>query len=169
MPRDLHSAEPTLAERHVALVSDRLAERCGFRFGDIQRRSLEMAIRRRMSALGCTDPADYCSLVGPSTEQQGELAELLGEFTNTETHFFRHAGRFRLLREQVLDGLGAGRAGRSEPLRLLSAGCSSGEEVYSSIITLLGSAERRQGRPFEVVGCDINQRALERARAARYG
>jgi chemotaxis protein methyltransferase CheR len=160
---------PALSAAELGRLEGRLGALCGFRFGAIQRRSLELAIARRMGALGCPTGDDYVARIVASHAEQGELGELLGEFTNTETHFFRHAGRFRLLAGPVAESLLARRRTGSEPIRLLSAGCSSGEEAYSSLITLL---DRPAGPPavaLQAVGWDINRRALERARGARYG
>lgn len=144
-----------------------LSERCGYRFTDVQRRSLEDAIRRRMAVIEL-GPADYVHQVESSSPMTGELAALLAEFTNTETHFFRHEGRFQLLREQVVPAL-LRRRHTGSPLRILSAGCSSGEEVYSAIMSLLEIEDIWVHHGLEVVGCDINQRALDRAREATYG
>ncbi len=142
---------------------------CGYRFGYVQQRNLHDAIRRRIGDTGCGDGAEYVRLLQSSPEPAGELGKLLSEFTNTETHFFRHIGRFELLRDQVLPSTTDRLRGRSDPIRILSAGCSSGEEVYSLIISMLEAPELWSGRSFEVVGCDINQRALQQAARAAYG
>jgi len=142
---------------------------CGYRFGYVQQRNLHDAIRRRMGETGCGDAAEYVRLLESSAKPAGELGKLLSEFTNTETHFFRHIGRFELFRDQVLPTTARRLRGRADPIRILSAGCSSGEEVYSLIIAMLEAPELWAGRSFEVVGCDINLRALERARRAEYG
>jgi len=154
----------------VGKACEQLVEACcGYRFGYVQQRNLHDAIKRRMEATDCAEPSHYVRLLESSDQPAGELGNLLSEFTNTETHFFRHIGRFDLFRNQVLPATVRRRRGRVDPIRILSAGCSSGEEVYSLIITLLEVPELCAGQPFEVVGCDINQNALNMAQRAVYG
>ncbi|MFC7531057.1 CheR family methyltransferase [Actinoplanes sp. GCM10030250] len=95
-----------------------------------------------------------------------ETAALAEALSITETYFFRHAEQFRVLRDRVLPERVTARGGQ-RVLRLLSVGCSSGEEAYSLAI------EAYQARPatdwiVSVVGVDANHRMLERAAAATY-
>src|SRR5579883_3031656 len=63
-----------------------------------------------------------------------ELRSMLNAMTTNKTSFFREEHHFAMLREALpawTRGPGA------EPLRLWSAGCSTGEEPYSIAITLL--------------------------------
>lgn len=82
-----------------------------------------------------------------------------------ETYFFREAQHFELLRNALLPRAFA----RGEPpVRLVSAGCASGEEAYSLAIVaneVLGRAAAEQVR---VLGFDINERALALARRGSY-
>ncbi|MBI5500416.1 MAG: methyltransferase [Deltaproteobacteria bacterium] len=151
---------------HIAQL---LRGRFGFRGGQLQERSLADAVRERMRALGRSNPADYLRDLLSDGDDGRELPALLSEYTNTETHFFRHRGRFELLCARVLPELLARKNRSPRPLRLLSAGCSSGDEVYSIVMSLW--PHRSKWNPFglEVVGCDINERALAKARLARYG
>jgi chemotaxis protein methyltransferase CheR len=50
------------------------------------------------------------------------------------------------------------------PLQVWVAGCATGEDAYSIAI-----ASQELGRPVEVLGTDVNSRALDRARNGRYG
>src|SRR5262249_7591514 len=54
------------------------------------------------------------------------------------------------------------------PLRLLSAGCASGEEPYSLAILLRETLGEGQAAASRIVGLDVNPALLERARAGRY-
>lgn len=168
--RDQNGWDSKALGAEVGKACERLVEACcGYRFGYVQQRNLHDAIRLRIGETGCADAAEYVRLLESSAKPSGELGKLLSEFTNTETHFFRHIGRFELFRDQVLPATARRLRGRVDPIRILSAGCSSGEEVYSLIISMLEAPELWAGRPFEVVGCDINLRALQRARRAEYG
>ena len=73
---------------------------------------------------------------------------------------FRDPGFFRVLREQVLSLL------RTSPyIRIWQAGCSTGEEIYSLAILLTEEGLIDRCR---IYATDINERALEKARAGIY-
>jgi chemotaxis protein methyltransferase CheR len=87
---------------------------------------------------------------------------------NGETYFFRDHGQFDLLRLRLLPEL-IERRRQAKTLRLWSAGCSSGEEAYSLAILVDLLLPRRDGWDILILGSDIDQPALEKARRGRYG
>jgi len=90
------------------------------------------------------------------------LAELL---TVSETFFFRNPPDFDALEQVALPELAAsGWTG----LRILSAGCASGEEAYSLAIHLQGLREAARGPTPCVLGIDVNPRLLRKAAEGRY-
>jgi chemotaxis protein methyltransferase CheR len=102
---------------------------------------------------------------------EAELRNLLNLVTVTETCFFRDASQFRLLREYIIPTLKAERAlrGAARTIRIWSAGCSSGEEAYSIAITLyeMGLLHDSDWN-IEIIGTDLNTKALEKARRGVY-
>jgi chemotaxis protein methyltransferase CheR len=129
---------------------------------------LARAVQEGMERVGLPSPRQYCAhLRGP--EGQQEAHRLVGRLTNNETYFFREPAHFRVLAEHLLPELAAQRALRGEKVRLLSAGCSTGEEPYSMAMALL---ERRDGLPsfeFEIAAIDIDGEALAKARQGIFG
>ena len=91
-----------------------------------------------------------------------ELRELASELTVGETYFFRHAEQFHAFADVALPERSALRA----PIRVLSAGCSSGEEPY----TLAMLVRERVTDPSTVAihAVDVNPAALARAACGRY-
>lgn len=82
-----------------------------------------------------------------------------------ETSFFRYEDHYRILREVALPALVRGRD-RTSPVRILSAGCSTGEEPYSIAITVreaVGDSCR-----VEILGMDASRDALATAQRAVY-
>jgi len=81
-----------------------------------------------------------------------------------ETRFFRDRALFALLRAEILPAL---METRRRPLRVLCAGCSTGQEAYS--ISLILEGLRDSGfAGGEVLGLDYSERLLEKARAGAY-
>lgn len=106
---------------------------------------------------------------------EAELRNLLNLVTVTETCFFRDAAQFRLLRDHIIPTLIAERSAgvttrRERSIRLWSAGCSSGEEAYSIALTLedMGLYHTCPDWTIEIVGTDLNTKALEKARCGVY-
>ena len=87
------------------------------------------------------------------------------------SRFFRDRAVFERLGRDVLPILADARRSRGEStLRAWSAGCASGEELYS--LKLLWEFELRARYPdltLEIVATDAEPHMLERARRARYG
>jgi chemotaxis protein methyltransferase CheR len=93
----------------------------------------------------------------------GPLAEAVTEaLTTNETSFFRDGGPFEHLRK-ILPGLAAARPAGAA-LRIWSAACSTGQEAYS--IAMIGQdlAPLLGGRRLEILGTDISQEVVARAR-----
>jgi chemotaxis protein methyltransferase CheR len=140
--------------------------RClGLRFDDGKLGFLAEVLGRRVEATG-RPPAIYlCGLEAPQGAEQ-ELRALAQELTVTETYFFRNAEQFRALIEVALPD--RARADPvSRPVRILSAGCASGEEVYSLAILARDLPELKDCG-VSIRGIDVNPAMLERAARARY-
>jgi chemotaxis protein methyltransferase CheR len=141
-----------------------LQRRLGWTFADHDLRQTAAVLAARARAHGLTEREYLDRLTG--RRWTAEVAELAGALSITETYFFRHAEQFRVLRERVLPELVEARSGQ-RVLRLLSVGCSSGEEAYSLAVTAIRA---RPGPDWivTVTGVDANREMLRRARAAVY-
>jgi chemotaxis protein methyltransferase CheR len=142
-------------EQFAAFVASRLG--CELEVGTP--RMLE-ALERRAGARGVS-PAEYVARL----PQWGaaDLEALSRELTVGETYFFRHAQQFSALLERAIPER---LAARVLPIRILSAGCSTGEEPYS-----IAMAIRDAGFDpalFEIRAIDVNADALRRAREGTY-
>ena len=91
-------------------------------------------LSRRLRDHRLTSFRDYLRLVD---QDPAERAALVTALTTNHTHFFREKHHFDHLVADVRPALRA--RGRTDPLRLWSAGCSTGEEVYTLAMCLLGT------------------------------
>lgn len=86
---------------------------------------------------------------------------------NNETYFFRDRAPFDMIEKEVLPRLHAAR--RTERrLRIWSAGCSSGQEAYSIAMLLAENPMMWDGWSIDILGTDVSQGVIERARRAHY-
>jgi chemotaxis protein methyltransferase CheR len=81
-----------------------------------------------------------------------------------ETEFFRDRDVFRRLAEDVLPALARAAGGR--PVRVWSATCGTGQEIYS-LAMLLADAPAL-GAQVELYASDLSERSLEKAQAGLY-
>ena len=86
--------------------------------------------------------------------------------TQNETAFFRDREVFAHLRDDLLPGLS--RQGRDRPIRIWSAACSTGQEVYSLAMTAAEARDIAPGARFEFFGSDLSDRCLEKAQSGLY-
>jgi len=150
---------PGAVERLRATVAKRL----GLHFDDGKSAFLGEVLQRRLDHSG-RRLDDYLLRLEARDPPADELRLLAQELTVTETYFFRSAEQLRVLTEVALPARARARPGR---LRVLSAGCASGEEPYSMAILLYGQADPC---PWDVdlQAIDINRAMLNRAEQGLY-
>jgi chemotaxis protein methyltransferase CheR len=127
-----------------------------------KRELLRTRLDRRLRANGLRRYAEYYRFLCYATSAADEWMLLAEEITNNETYFFREAEQFDLL-AQILPAIAGG---ATRGLRVLSAGCSSGEEAYGLAMVLANQLGRTAS--FEVRGFDLSEARLAEARAGRY-
>lgn len=161
----------SLHPHEFVLLRDLVADRFGLHYADELAYLLERRLMPRVEALGLRSFLDYhdylLNTAIPESERGQELAEIFELLSTRETYLFRESYQLDALRTELLPRLAQTRR-HSKCLRLLSAGCASGEEAYSLAITLCQSG-LFDAWDLHVVGCDLSQRALETARRGSYG
>ena len=136
----------TMTEANQSLVLSRLAKH----------------VRR----LGYHRFADYLAFVtGPGGAS--ELQVMVNALTTNTTRFFREPYHFETLANEVMPNL-IERAKRGGRIRFWSAGCSSGEEAYSLAAVVLKTFPQAASHDVRILGTDINQEVLSKARIGRY-
>ncbi|MEV6489849.1 protein-glutamate O-methyltransferase CheR [Actinoplanes sp. NPDC051633] len=148
----------------VIRFRDLLAGKLGWSFADTDVPHLATELDRRAGARGLGRD-DYLSRLGTG-RWDDELSAIAEDLTITETYFFRHSEQFRALREVALADRLAARAGQ-RVLRMLSVGCSSGEEAYTLAI-VARDAQPDPGWIISVLGVDANPAMLRQACDAHY-
>ncbi len=139
-----------------------IAHRLGLRFEDAKLGFLEEVLQRRVGDLACET---YLARLAADALPD-ELGPLARELTVPETYFFRNIEQFHAFTEVVLPERLRARAS-SKCLRILSAGCASGEEPYTLAI-LTREAVADPAWQVSIRGADLNQAMLDKAARARY-
>ena len=157
-----------MTDAEYRMFAELVRERCGLHFSADARFLLERRVARRLRALDLTSFAAYHYQVRSATANDGEFALLVDELTTNETYFFRERKQLRTLVDEIMiELLVRRRATSGGPVKIWSAGCSSGEEPYSVVMLAL-EAGFKPGVDFRVYAADISHRMLRKARNGFY-
>ncbi|RKQ60612.1 chemotaxis protein methyltransferase CheR [Thermovibrio guaymasensis] len=95
------------------------------------------------------------------------LTELINRITINETYFFRESYQFQVLIDYCIPELVKNKV-TGEPIKILCAPCSSGEEVYSIMIYLLEEGKYIERYDFMILGIDIDTNVINKAKKGIY-
>lgn len=127
--------------------------------------TLSRRIQRRMVLQKQGSLADYGNYL---RMHEAEIKELFNDILIHVTGFFRDPAVFQILHSKVFPRLLKGKA-PEDSVRIWIPGCSTGEEVYSVAITLMElMSEQKILHPVQIFATDINETALDKARAGFY-
>lgn len=124
--------------------------------------SVSNAVEQRARICAIDDLEVYWDKI---VEDSTELQALVEAVVVPETWFYRDREAFAAMASLLCDAWAARPA--SEPFRLLSLPCSTGEEPYTMALALIEAG--LPSAAFRIVGLDISHRALQRARSGVYG
>lgn len=137
----------------------------GIRMADGKITLLSNRIRRRLRELKIESFEDYY-LQLTRDRLPGELEQFIDAVTTNETHFFRTGGHFEWFSESFLPSMMSRAAGRThdKSLRVWSAACSSGEELYTLAICIDEAMQNLAGWRIALLGSDISETMIDAAR-----
>jgi chemotaxis protein methyltransferase CheR len=156
---------PAIGEARLTRFAELIEQRLGLQYAGSSLAELEAIMTARMRELQCRSVDAYLRQLESDVSMHEELRELAAKLTTGETYFFRIPEQLSVFSEVAIPRLT--RDDPARPLRILSAGCSTGEEPYTLAMTL---AELGPLAPAEVsiLGIDINPEALAKARHGSY-
>jgi len=159
--------EIRLEKGEFRLLRELFNEYCGLNFGPEARPVVERRLRERLAALGLSSFSEYYQLLRFDERGRSEIDEAVELITINETYFFRESYQFRSYQSEILPMLRVGPQAR-ERLSIWSAGCSTGEEVYT-IAMLTRESGVFDNRSVRIFGSDISRRCVAAARRGVYG
>ncbi len=140
-----------------------IREKCGLSFEDSREAILAEGIKTRLSERAVASHEAYLTLLSCEPDEFNRLVNLI---TVKETYFFREAEHFKILTETLIPELSPKTKNRR--IRIVCAGCSTGEEPYSIAIALAARFGPEFSNMFSVVGFDIDEEALCKAKTGVY-
>ncbi len=150
-------------------INDALSRQMGLRFRENRLPDLERGLIRACQELEWGDVSACVKCLQEAKLSRAQVELLASHLTIGETYFFRDPGSFAILEKEILPELIDRRRRTNRILRFWSAGCSSGEEIYSLAMLLRRLIPDWKNWGLTLLGTDMNPSALRKAEEGIYG
>jgi chemotaxis protein methyltransferase CheR len=152
----------------IQLITKYIYEISGIHIEPSKSYLLETRLGRMLEDENCTSYTEFYHKAKADRSKVLE-AKILDGITTNETLFFRDSNPFELLKHKILPEVIDKHASKSlaTPIRIWSAACSTGQEVYSIAIILnelLGNSPVK----FRLMGTDLSDAAIKQASYGAY-
>ena len=152
---------------------DIILKKYGFELKPKNNAQIAALIEQRLELNNFISIHDYINWIN-SDEDNPEWLILIDLITIKETYFFRNTHQFDYLSETILTNFMKQRVhlnfgnGSLPKIRILSAGCSTGEEPYSIAIAIIEKIKYTKGWDIIIDAVDISNSSLIKAKLGRY-
>jgi len=157
---------PRLTSEEFLLLRDVIYEHAGLSFDGEAMFLFDRRLGERVEALGLRSFNDYYKYLRFNARAAAELDEAIERLTTKETYFFRQEYQLRSFATELLPRLLLSNAD-SKRLCIWSAGCSTGEEVYTLAMLVRDSAQFENWE-VRIIGSDICKSNVATARRGVY-
>ena len=165
-----------MAEPAVDLPADQqqtleriLWERTGIVLQSYQKEGLGQVLTSAREHFGYETIPAYLDALARATSTAQEMEYLIARVTVGESYFFRDDEQLRFLREAWLPQVVKAKEARGErSLRVWSAGCAAGQEIYTLAMLFEELVPNPQQWSFHLLGTDINTDSLSQAIRGQY-
>jgi len=158
-----------LKDNEFQRLSVFIFDQVGIKLPPVKKTMLQARLQKRLKSHNIDTFEAYTDFVLSPEGQRTELIHFIDVVTTNKTDFFREPAHFDYLTRTALPTIMQSRGDcLRKPVRIWSAGCSSGEEPYTLAMVLSEFADDRQDFRFTILASDISTRILERAKNAIY-
>lgn len=155
-----------LSDEDLAFLRGLVHKETGIHLSDGKRAFIGVRLLRRLRELGFSTYAEYCAHVRAVGES--EHISLFDALCIHETRFFREPAHFDFLSQVLVPRWHAAGAQHRRPIRVWSAGCSTGEEAYTLGMILRSALPARLEISVDILATDLSSAALTAARQGLY-
>jgi chemotaxis protein methyltransferase CheR len=159
----------TLRDREFHRFSSFIYDNVGIKMPPAKKTMLEARLQKRLKALGIPSFEEYGDYVFSQEGRATELIHLIDVVTTNKTDFFREPGHFDFMVKIALPTILQSRGDvLRDPVKIWSAGCSTGEEPYTLAMVLSEFALSRPDFRAAITASDICTQVLQTAKTAIY-
>jgi chemotaxis protein methyltransferase CheR len=148
-------------------LSQFITEHAGIKLPDVKKVMLQSRLQKRLRYLNMSSFKEYVEYVFSEEGIQNELIHMLDVVSTNKTDFFREPVHFEFLEKTLLPEY-VSQFPLNRPVKVWSAGCSSGEEVYTIAMTISEFKKDHPGLDYSLLGTDISTDILKKAINAIY-
>ncbi len=164
--KDLNIFKDELSEKDFQAFSSFIYSQYGIKMPPVKRIMLQGRLLKRIRHLNMSSYSEYKEYFFSKEGQQKEIFNFLNVITTNKTDFFREPVHFNFLADEILpEYIGSG---KTETFKVWSAGCSSGEELYTISIILNEFKAVNPFFNFSVLGTDISHKVMNIAARGIY-
>lgn len=159
-----------VTDQQLSQYADLVYSKTGIRISPQKKALVSNRLRRRLRENGMSCFDAYLTLLKSLPANSAEWDAFLQEITTHETYMFRDPTHWKWFQESYLPGLARAEfgTGQAKTLRIWSAACSTGEEVYTIACCIADCAPLSSWK-VQILGTDIGVGALKYAQAGVYG
>ncbi len=161
----------TITADEFSVLSKYIYSICGVALDSTKTYLIETRLKSMMQQYACSSYLDLHAKA--KADRSGNMEkEIVNAITTNETLFFRDASPFEVFKHKILpdiiDARSKSSGGRGIPLRIWSAACSTGQEVYSIAIALREALGNLNNFQISILGTDISDEAVTKASYGKY-
>ncbi len=156
-----------MSDKDFRRLSNFITEHAGIKLPDVKKVMLQSRLQKRLRELNMDNYKEYVDFVFSEDGLQNEIIHMLDVVSTNKTDFFREPIHFEFLEKNVVPEY-VRQFPVSRQMKIWSAGCSSGEEVYTIAMSLSECKENFPGLDYRIVGTDISTDILQKAINAVY-
>ncbi len=164
--KDLDCFKAELSSKDFEAFSQFIYTEFGIKMPPVKRIMLQGRLLKRIRELNMNSYTEYKDYLFSKDGQREEIFNFLNVVTTNKTDFFREPIHFDFLKTTVLPEFV--NQNSRQPFKIWSAGCSSGEELYTLAITLNEFKSINAGFDYSMLGTDISQNVLSKAAKGIY-
>lgn len=155
-----------LEQKEFNKISTFINTNFGIKLPDHKRIMLQGRLINRLIKLNFRNFEEYTDYVFSDEGKVLELPNMIDVISTNKTEFYRESAHFNFLKDTVIPNFV--NASNSRTMKIWSAACSSGEEVYTIAMEVHNMFSRYSGYDFRILGTDISTRMLVKAQKAIY-
>lgn len=155
-----------MSDKELKEFSEFIYSELGIKITQTKKTMLQSRLQRRLRTLNIKSYGQYLEYLQSLRGLEVELPQMVDAVTTNTTSFFREPKHFEYLSQTILPLWQKHHPGQT--FAVWNAGCSSGEEPYTTAMTLMDYHQRIHPLRFSIVATDISTDILKKAARAVY-
>lgn len=151
----------TLTDKDYKYISERVYDYSKINLTEKKRSLIVARLTKRMKKIGIDSISDYVKLLKNNDPQNKEFLTMIDSLSTNYSHFFRESHHFEFLTDLL--------SKYNNEINIWSAASSSGQEVYSILLTIKEFERLKKKRiKYNLYASDISRKVLMKASSGIY-